>query len=100
MFCIKSFRVTPWSHDVTPAPKLYWSIIWQGGKGFFVDIKIKAFIYTHGKKLGNTSCVTRVNFGLIISYNLNTRFIQKVPGLGRYLKKLMSFHSDIPYTHL
>ena len=28
-------------------------------------------IYTHGKKLGNTSCVTRVNFGLLFSYNLN-----------------------------
>ena len=27
--------------------------------------------YTHGKKLGNTSCVTRVNFGLLFSYNLN-----------------------------
>ena len=27
--------------------------------------------YTHGKKLGNTSCVTRVNFGLIFTYNLN-----------------------------
>ena len=28
-------------------------------------------IYTHGNKLGNTSCVTRVNFGLIFFYNLN-----------------------------
>ena len=28
-------------------------------------------LYTHGKKLGNTSCVTRVNFGLKFSYNLN-----------------------------
>ena len=27
--------------------------------------------YTHGKKLGNTSRVTRVNFGLLFSYNLN-----------------------------
>ena len=27
--------------------------------------------YTHGKKLGNTSYVTRVNFGLKFSYNLN-----------------------------
>ena len=27
-------------------------------------------IYTHGKKLGNTSCVTRVNIGLTFSYIL------------------------------
>ena len=30
-----------------------------------------AKIYTHGKKLGNTSYVTRVNFGQHFFYNLN-----------------------------
>ena len=28
-----------------------------------------------------------------------TRFIQKVPRLGGYLKKLTSFHPDISYAH-
>ena len=28
-----------------------------------------------------------------------TRFIQKVPGLGGYLKELTSFHSDISQAH-
>ena len=28
-----------------------------------------------------------------------TRFIQKVPGTGGYLKKLTSFRPDIPYAH-
>ena len=27
-------------------------------------------IYTHGKKLGNTSCITRLNFGLTFPYIL------------------------------
>ena len=34
----------------------------------------------------------------IISHS-PTRFIQKVPGLGGYLKELTSFHSDISPTH-
>ena len=29
----------------------------------------------------------------------STRFIQKVPGLGGYLKELTSFHSDISQAH-
>ena len=33
--------------------------------------KLANFKYTHGKRLGNTSCVTRVNLGLNVSYTLN-----------------------------
>ena len=31
----------------------------------------EVLMYTHGKKLGNTSCFTRVNLGLNLSYILN-----------------------------
>ena len=37
-----------------------------------------------------------VLYGQSITY---TRFIQKVPGLSGYLKKLTSFHPDISYGH-
>ena len=29
------------------------------------------YIHTHGKRLGNISCVPRANFGQVIFYNLN-----------------------------
>ena len=32
-------------------------------------------------------------------YSEITRFIQKVPGLGGYLKELTSFHPDISQAH-
>ena len=34
------------------------------------EVSMFIHVYTW-KKLGNTSCVTRVNFGLLFSYNLN-----------------------------
>ena len=40
-----------------------------------------------------------INVDNLSQINLNTRIIQKVPGLGGYLKKLTSFHFDISYTH-
>ena len=39
------------------------------------------------------------NFCITDVKDSNTRFIQKVPGLGGYLQKLISFHPDISYTH-
>ena len=29
------------------------------------------YMFIHGKKLGNISCVPRANFGQVVSYNLN-----------------------------
>ena len=37
----------------------------------FIDFFTIKSYYTHGKKLGDTSCVTRVNFGLNVFYNVN-----------------------------
>ena len=36
----------------------------------YISQTIACGYYTHGKKLGNTSCLTRVNFGLRFFYVL------------------------------
>ena len=44
-------------------------------------------------------CNRVISFILAVYLSIypSTRFIQKVPGLGGYLKKLTSFHPDISY---
>ena len=40
--------------------------MYQNLHSILISVEVPFVKYTHGKKLGNTSCVTRVNFGLFV----------------------------------
>ena len=51
-------------------------------------------IYTHGKLLGNTSCITRLNFGLTFSYILRVYYQNFLNNQHLYYLKLLQSKID------
>ena len=58
------------------------------------DLTGSTTIYTHGKKLGNTFCITRLNFGLTFPYLLKVYYQNFLNNQHPFYLKLLQSEND------